>query len=50
MRVSLGEHIFRVCNTLFLSALMIVTVYPILYVTFASFSEPALMMAHKGIL
>ncbi|HBU82526.1 MAG TPA: carbohydrate ABC transporter permease [Paenibacillus sp.] len=50
MRVSLGEHIFRVCNTLFLSALMIVTMYPILYVAFASFSEPALMMAHKGIL
>lgn len=50
MRVSLGEQIFRVCNTLFLSALMIVTVYPILYVAFASFSEPALMMAHKGIL
>ena len=50
MRVSLGEHIFRVCNTLFLSALMIVTMYPILYVAFASFSEPALMIAHKGIL
>lgn len=50
MRVSLGEHIFVVCNTLFLSALMIVTMYPILYVAFASFSEPALMMAHKGIL
>ncbi|KTD86624.1 carbohydrate ABC transporter permease [Paenibacillus etheri] len=50
MRVSLGEHIFRICNTLFLSALMIVTMYPILYVAFASFSEPALMMAHKGIL
>lgn len=50
MRVSLGEHIFRVCNTLFLSALMIVTMYPILYVAFASFSEPALMMGHKGIL
>jgi putative aldouronate transport system permease protein len=50
MRVSLGEQIFRVCNTLFLSALMIVTMYPILYVAFASFSEPALMMAHKGIL
>ncbi|WP_054028734.1 carbohydrate ABC transporter permease [Bacillus sp. FJAT-28004] len=50
MRVSLGEHLFRVCNTLFLSALMIATMYPILYVAFASFSEPALMMAHKGIL
>ncbi|WP_339204280.1 carbohydrate ABC transporter permease [Paenibacillus sp. FSL K6-3182] len=50
MRVSLGEHIFRVCNTLFLSVLMIATMYPILYVAFASFSEPALMMAHKGIL
>ncbi|GGG00105.1 ABC transporter permease [Paenibacillus albidus] len=50
MRVSLGEHIFRVCNTLFLTALMIATMYPILYVAFASFSEPALMMAHKGIL
>ncbi|MGG1637479.1 carbohydrate ABC transporter permease [Paenibacillus sp. NRS-1760] len=50
MRVSLGEHLFRVCNTLFLSVLMIATMYPILYVAFASFSEPALMMAHKGIL
>ncbi|KGP83155.1 MULTISPECIES: carbohydrate ABC transporter permease [unclassified Paenibacillus] len=50
MRVSLGERLFRVCNTLFLSALMIVTMYPILYVAFASFSEPALMMGHKGIL
>jgi putative aldouronate transport system permease protein len=50
MRVNLGEHLFRVCNTLFLSALMIATMYPILYVAFASFSEPALMMAHKGIL
>ncbi|MHA7582860.1 carbohydrate ABC transporter permease [Paenibacillus vandeheii] len=50
MRVSLGERLFRVCNTLFLSALMIVTMYPILYVAFASFSEPALMMEHKGIL
>jgi len=29
---------------------MIATMYPILYVAFASFSEPALMMAHKGIL
>ncbi|TYP69870.1 carbohydrate ABC transporter permease [Paenibacillus methanolicus] len=50
MRVSLGERIFRVCNTLFLSALMLATMYPILYVAFASFSEPAQMMAHKGIL
>lgn len=50
MRVSFGEQIFRVCNVLFLTALMIATLYPILYVAFASFSEPALMMAHKGIL
>jgi len=50
MRVSFGEQIFRVCNALFLTALMIATLYPILYVAFASFSEPALMMAHKGIL
>lgn len=50
MRVSYGEQIFRVCNVLFLTALMIATLYPILYVAFASFSEPALMMAHKGIL
>lgn len=50
MRVSLGEQIFRVFNILFLTLLMVVTIYPILYVAFASFSEPALMMAHKGIL
>lgn len=50
MRISLGERIFRVGNAAFLAALMIATLYPLLYVAFASFSEPALMMAHKGIL
>ncbi|MCU6712287.1 carbohydrate ABC transporter permease [Paenibacillus sp. J5C_2022] len=50
MRISLSERLFRIGNTVFLTGLMIATLYPILYVAFASISEPALMMAHKGIL
>ncbi|MCR2806791.1 carbohydrate ABC transporter permease [Paenibacillus soyae] len=50
MKTSLSERIFRAGNAIVLTALMIATLYPVLYVAFASFSEPALMMAHKGIL
>jgi len=50
MRISLSERIFRIGNAMLLTALTIATLYPIVYVAFASFSEPKLMMAHKGIL
>lgn len=35
-----GEKIFAVCNTIVLSMLVVITLYPCLYVLFASFSEP----------
>lgn len=35
-----GEKIFTVFNTFFLSALLLVTLYPCIYVLFASFSDP----------
>ncbi len=50
MRISIYERCFQAANALLLTALMAATIYPILYVAFASFSEPAQMMAHKGIL
>lgn len=37
---SKGERVFAAFNTVFLSALLIVTLYPCLYVLFASFSDP----------
>jgi putative aldouronate transport system permease protein len=45
-----GEIIFDSLNAIFLTFLMIVCVYPILYVFFASFSDGNMLMAHSGIL
>ncbi|WP_199621179.1 carbohydrate ABC transporter permease [Paenibacillus alkalitolerans] len=45
-----GDRLFDVLIYTVLTALMIVTLYPLLYVTFASFSEPGQLIAHKGAL
>lgn len=50
MKESLSRKVFVVCNTLFLILLCVVTIYPILYVVFASLSDPISLMAHSGIL
>jgi putative aldouronate transport system permease protein len=50
MRISFGERLFGVGNAIALTLLMGATSYPLFYVAFASFSDPAAMMAHKGIL
>lgn len=50
MKESLSRKVFVGCNTLFMILLCIVTIYPILYVVFASFSDPVSLMAHSGIL
>lgn len=42
--------IFDVINTLILTALMIICVYPFIYVVFASFSEPEALVIHTGLL
>jgi putative aldouronate transport system permease protein len=48
MRRSLGEYVFDIFNALFLLLVVIVTVYPLLYVLFVSFSIPAEYMRFSG--
>ncbi len=50
IKESMSRKIFNVCNVLFMCALIVVTVYPLLYVVWASFSESAKLMAHDGLL
>lgn len=45
-----GEKIFNVANICFLSALVVVTIYPLLHVLFASVSNPLLLTKHTGVL
>ncbi len=42
--------IFDVVNTIIMAILMIVALYPFLYVVFASFSDPWQLVKHKGVL
>lgn len=50
IRRSNGEKLFDTFNALFMILLMITTLYPFLYVTFASLSQPSLMIKHQGVL
>ena len=45
---TIGQRTFTVVNTLVLTALTLITLYPLLYVVFASFSEPTLFIKHSG--
>ncbi len=47
---SVGSRIFDTVNIVFMLLLMIITLYPFLYVLFASFSEPLKLYSHQGIL
>lgn len=47
---SFGETVFGIANTIFMIALIAVTLYPLLYVAFASVSDPATLMRHRGVL
>ncbi|BFT72454.1 MULTISPECIES: carbohydrate ABC transporter permease [Paenibacillus] len=49
-RKSFGEWTFDLVNYVFLSLLAIATIYPLVYVLFASLSDPTLYMQHSGIL
>jgi putative aldouronate transport system permease protein len=49
-RRSPGETAFDVANVLLLTFAVVVTLYPILYVAFASISDPIEMMKYRGIL
>ncbi|MBB3113366.1 putative aldouronate transport system permease protein [Paenibacillus phyllosphaerae] len=50
IRRSIGDKIFDLCNIVFLCGLMLVTLYPFLYVVFASLSVPSELVKHSGIL
>lgn len=50
MKTTLSRKCFVVFNTIFLTLLSLVCLYPIIYVTFASFSDSSELMAHSGLL
>lgn len=43
-------RVFQIFNTIFMWFIIVVTLYPILYVTFASLSDSNKLMAHTGLL
>ncbi|MDF2716195.1 MAG: carbohydrate transporter permease [Paenibacillus sp.] len=49
-RATLMEKVFDSFNGLFLTALMVMTVYPLVYVAFSSVSSAESLMAYNGIL
>mgnify|MGYP004682220761 CR=1 FL=1 len=46
----LGEQIFDAANIVFMVLIILIMAYPMLYVLFASFSDPLEFTAHKGLL
>lgn len=50
MKQSVGEKTFDYLNVLFMIILIIVTLYPFLYVLFSSVSDPGLLAKNRGIL
>ena len=50
IKKSLGERIFNVTNVIIMLLLMIVTIYPIFYVTMASLSSSSDLARHTGLL
>lgn len=49
-RPSIGSRVFDVINVLFMVFLMLITLYPFLYVLFASLSNPLRLYSHTGLL
>lgn len=47
---STGELVFDIFNHIFLVLVAIICLYPMIYVLFASFSQPSLLAKHRGIL
>lgn len=50
IKLSFGEKIFSVINYTLMILIIVATLYPILYVLFASLSNPAKLMEYKGLL
>ena len=49
-QISLSSRIFDTANYIFLFLLCVLMIYPLWYVLCCSFSDPALLMRHSGIL
>ena len=49
-KASTGRKVFNAFNILFMIILMILTLYPFLYVLFASLSDPLKLYSHTGLL
>lgn len=45
---SVGENIFDIINSIFMLLMIFVTIYPFVYVIFASFSDASRLAAHEG--
>ncbi|WP_199615850.1 carbohydrate ABC transporter permease [Paenibacillus alkalitolerans] len=50
IKPSVGDKIFDAFNYVFLTFLLVITLYPFLYVVFASLSTPTELIKHSGIL
>ena len=47
---STGSKVFDIVNIVFMLFLVAITIYPFLYVLFASLSDPLRLFAHSGVL
>ncbi|MGM7719805.1 carbohydrate ABC transporter permease [Metabacillus sp. Hm71] len=50
MKKTMGERLFDYGNTIFLILLSIITLYPLLYILFASVSDPTYVAQNRGIM
>ncbi|MFS0725424.1 carbohydrate ABC transporter permease [Paenibacillus sp. 1P07SE] len=50
MKLTYGERVFEVINIVFLVLLSLAALYPLVFVLFASFSDPGLLSQNRGLL
>lgn len=50
IKMSFSERIFQLINNIFMLFILVVTLYPVIYVLFASLSDGNLLLAHSGAL
>lgn len=50
IKLTPGERAFNLCNTLILLFLVVIILYPVLHILFASMSDSAQLMKHEGLL
>ncbi|GHU70447.1 sugar ABC transporter permease [Clostridia bacterium] len=50
IRESTGERVFNLLNIAVMAVVMVITLYPMLYVLFASVSDPIEILRHNGLL